>query len=62
MKPTVAVVIPVYNAEGTVLEAIDSVVRQSFRDIVIIAVDDGSTDSSLSRLKISLLRDPTSWC
>ena len=51
MKPKVAVVIPVYNAESTVLDAIASVDQQSYRDLAIIAVDDGSTDNSLALLR-----------
>lgn len=46
MTATVAAIIPVYNAEATVIEALESIDRQSFTDLVIIAIDDGSTDNS----------------
>ena len=41
-----SVIIPIYNAEEYLHECIDSVVNQTLKDIEIILVDDGSTDSS----------------
>ncbi len=43
---TVSIVIPVYNAEKYLHEAIDSVLAQTFGDWQLVLVDDGSTDSS----------------
>jgi len=45
-KPRVSVVIPVFNLEDYLGEAIDSVLNQTFGDLEIILVDDGSTDRS----------------
>ncbi len=44
----VSVIIPVYNVEKYLRECLDSVINQSLKDIEIILVDDGSTDSSLA--------------
>ena len=49
--PKVSVIIPVYNVEQYLRECLDSVVNQTLREIEIICVDDGSTDSSLDILK-----------
>ena len=46
--PKVSVIIPVYNVEKYLQQCLDSVVNQTLKDIEIILVDDGSTDSSLS--------------
>ncbi len=50
MKPgdLISVVIPVYNGERYLAEAIDSVLGQSYPHLELIVVDDGSTDESSS--------------
>jgi len=44
--PKVSVIIPVYNTEKYLEEAINSIVNQTLREIEIIVVNDGSTDNS----------------
>lgn len=46
MAAKISVVIPVYNAEKYLEECLNSVVNQTFRDIEIVIVNDGSTDAS----------------
>ena len=41
-----SVIIPVYNVEKYVERCVSSVVSQTYRDLEIILVDDGSTDAS----------------
>ena len=50
-NPKVSIIIPVYNVERYLKECLDSVVNQTLKDIVIICINDGSTDSSLEILK-----------
>jgi glycosyltransferase involved in cell wall biosynthesis len=46
--PRVSVVIPLYNKAKSVLAALGSVLRQSYGDVEVLVVDDGSTDFSVS--------------
>lgn len=45
-KDLISIIIPVYNIEDYVSECIESVIAQTYNNIEIILVDDGSTDSS----------------
>ena len=50
-EPTVAVVLPCHNAEGTIARAIASVLDQRQATAEIIVVDDGSTDGTLAEVR-----------
>src|SRR5437879_7530784 len=54
--PRLSVILPVYNAERYLPEALDGILAQTFRDFEVIAVDDCSTDRSLALLRS--VRDP----
>ena len=55
--PTVAVLMPVYNAEPYIAQAVQSIRGQSFTDFELILLDDGSTDGSLAELKRQAAED-----
>ncbi len=49
--PKVSVIIPAFNHQEYVLEAVESVLGQSLKDLELIIIDDGSTDNTLEQLK-----------
>ena len=57
-NPVVSVIIPVYNVEEYLADCLTSIQNQTLKDIEIICVDDGSTDSSLSILCQAAEADP----
>jgi glycosyltransferase involved in cell wall biosynthesis len=46
MALSITVILPVYNAANYLLEAIESILNQSFKDFELIIINDGSTDDS----------------
>ena len=44
---SISVIIPVFNGEKTIEETINSILNQTFKDIEIIIINDGSTDAIL---------------
>ena len=49
--PKVSVLLPVYNAQAYLVEAVDCILAQTLEDWELICVDDGSTDASLTILE-----------
>ena len=55
----VTVIMPTYNAEKWVVHAIDSVIDQTYKQVELIVVDDGSSDNTLSVVRKKLTDDYT---
>lgn len=47
----ISVILPVYNSEEYLKECLESLLNQTFKDIEVLCIDDGSGDASLSILK-----------
>lgn len=72
MENTISVVVPVYNVEKYLRKCLDSIVDQTYRDLEILLVDDGSTDSSPiiceeyarmdERVKVIHQKNQGVWC
>jgi glycosyltransferase involved in cell wall biosynthesis len=45
-KPLISIIVPVYNVENYIKKCVDSIKNQSYSNLEIILVDDGSTDTS----------------
>ncbi|WP_136513077.1 glycosyltransferase family 2 protein [Geomonas edaphica] len=56
--PVVSVVLPVYNGDRFLEESLQSILRQSFTDLELIVINDGSTDGTREILERYCDRDP----
>lgn len=45
-EPLISVIVPVYNVEHYIKRCVDSILAQTYTNLEIILVDDGSTDDS----------------
>ncbi|MBR1680398.1 glycosyltransferase [bacterium] len=57
IKPKISIIVPIYNVEKYLRECLDSLINQTLKDIEIICVNDGSTDSSAQILEEYKLKD-----
>jgi glycosyltransferase involved in cell wall biosynthesis len=57
-RPLVSVIIPVYNGAEFIAAAVESAAAQTYRNLEILVVDDGSTDDTLATLHRLALTDP----
>lgn len=56
-KPKISVIVPVYNTELYIDDCLNSIIGQSFSDLEIIVVNDGSTDKSLELIEAFARKD-----
>lgn len=56
--PLVSVIIPVYNAHNSIAKTLQSVINQTYTNLEIVVVNDGSTDDSLDIIRKYAAEDP----
>jgi glycosyltransferase involved in cell wall biosynthesis len=56
--PLVSVIVPVFNSEQFIVPAIQSALRQTYRNLEVIVVDDGSTDQTAELIAAEAASDP----
>ena len=58
LVPKISVYIPCYNAEATIIEAVDSALEQTYTDLEVVICDDGSTDGSVDVILARYASEP----
>lgn len=56
-KPKVSIIVPIYNSEKTIEKCLNSIIRQTYDNIELILVNDGSTDNSLAICELYAQKD-----
>lgn len=57
LEPKVAIIVPIYNVEKYLKDCLDSLIHQTYKNLEIILVDDGSTDKSTDIAKAYFEKD-----
>ncbi|EES62924.1 glycosyltransferase family 2 protein [Fusobacterium varium] len=57
MGKKISIIIPIYNVEKYLKQCLDSIINQSLKEIEIICINDGSTDSSLEIIQEYMKKD-----
>ena len=57
-EPLVSIIVPVYNVESYLSPCLESIQRQSWRNLEVLMVDDGSTDGSSAVCADMAVADP----
>lgn len=58
INPKISVIVPVYNSEKYLNKCLDSLIYQTYQNLEIICIDDGSTDGSLDILNDYMKKIP----
>ena len=56
--PEISVILPVYNVEDYIDVCMESIIRQTYRNMEILLINDGSTDASAEKCAAWRDRDP----
>lgn len=57
-NPLVSIIVPVYNAQNSVARCLESICSQTYQELEIIVLNDGSTDDSLAVCNRFCAKDP----
>lgn len=58
MKPKISIIIPCYNVQNYIEQCLDSIINQTYSNLEMICINDGSTDNTLDLLQKYERQDP----
>ncbi|MDG6137310.1 MULTISPECIES: glycosyltransferase family 2 protein [Lactococcus] len=56
-EPLISIIVPIFNAEKYLKECLESIINQTYKNIEILLINDGSSDSSLDMCKPYAIKD-----